>query len=152
MIRTGFLTVFLCTAPAGAALAGITSCDFSPTGVAFGVFSGSAVRSTGTISFTCFGSGDVPYVMTLSTGSSGVYFTRTMIFGSDRLFYNLFQNRAHTRIWGNGLGGSFPFFGTIHFRRNRPVTTDLTVYGKLPRQNVPSPGTYADTIVVTIIY
>ncbi|WP_409528142.1 spore coat protein U domain-containing protein [Rhizobium sp.] len=28
----------------------------------------------------------------------------------------------------------------------------LTVYGRVPAQNTPAPGTYSDTVVVTVSY
>ena len=38
-------------------------------------------------------------------------------------------------------------------RRSGPgLAQTLTVYGRVPAQSTPSPGTYADTVVMTICY
>jgi spore coat protein U-like protein len=152
MIRRLFLAAaMLCIASPGAAVAAITSCNFSPTGVAFGPFSGSLVRSTGTITFTCFGTGNANYDMALSRGS-GTYAERRMISGANTLSYNLYVDAAFTRVWGDGTGGSATVSGKIEFKGMPFITTNLTVYGRLPAQPTPPSGPYADTIIVTMTF
>jgi len=78
MIRRLFLAAaMLCIASPGAAVAAITSCNFSPTGVAFGPFSGSLVRSTGTITFTLYLGQTLVDTETASVSANGSYTTPT---------------------------------------------------------------------------
>jgi spore coat protein U-like protein len=152
VMRRMLALALLCIAFPRSAIAAITSCDFSPTGVAFGNFSGTLLTSTGTITFTCFGNGNANYTLALSAGRSGTYSARTMTFGSNFLSYNLYQDAAYTKVWGDGTGGSFAFSGQIKFKGEPFITTNLTVYGRVPAQSVPSSGTYADTITVILTY
>jgi len=84
------------------------------------------------------------------SSNSGVFNPRQMKLatGTDLMNYNLFNNNARTRIWGDGTGGTFTTTRTV--RRNRPVT--LTVYGRITAGQDVSIGTYSDTLVVTITW
>jgi spore coat protein U-like protein len=61
--------------------------------------------------------------------------------------YTLWQDAGHTTTnWGNQVGTdtmSLTGDGTSH---------TYTVYGRIPPQMTPAPGTYADTITVTVTY
>ncbi|MDJ0611777.1 MAG: spore coat U domain-containing protein [Kiloniellales bacterium] len=133
-------------------------CTVSATDMAFGnydPFAGGPLDSTSTISVTCMSVGDprVRYEIRLSPGQSGAYNPRAMTNGTSQLNYNLFRNRNRTRIWGDGSSG------TVVRRRNfrlAPVGTTRTrtetVRGRVfAGQNV-SPGTYLDTITVTVFF
>jgi spore coat protein U-like protein len=152
MSRTFFLVALICTIWHEAADAAIKSCTFQPSGVAFGTFSGTAIKSTGTFSFTCTGSGNANYTVAFSTGGSGTFSLRKMSSGLSTLSYNLYLDSTNMQIWGDGTGGSIIFSGQIQFKGMMNVRTDLPVYGKLPAQAIPPGGAYSDTIVVTLTY
>jgi len=60
------------------------------------------------------------------------------------LFYQLYTNTARTLIWDNTTGQS------LNFMTDEIKT--LTVYGRMPIQTGVQPGTYADTITVTVTW
>lgn len=133
------------------ATAAISSCTLSATTVAFGVFSGTQRTTTGTITVTCRGAGtNNPFSVALSTGS-GTYATRTMKSGTNSLPYNLYTDLAHTIIWGNGTGGTQVVSGRITFPPS-PISVPETVFGLLPAQPIPVPGSYLDTIIATVTF
>lgn len=144
--------VLLLSAPLAHA-ASITSCTATATSVAFGTYTplqATVLASTGTITISCTGvTGRNTVTIDLSQGSSGVYTTRALKAGTATLSYNLYQDAANTEIWGNGTGGSTEASATI--RKAAPTAT-LTVYGSVLAQQDPAPGTYGDTITVSVNY
>lgn len=142
----------LVAAPAAHA-ANITSCTVTATDNVFGTYTplqAAALTSTATISISCTGiTGRNTVTIDLSTGASGSYATRTLSAGTAKLNYNLYQDAANTEIWGNGTGGSTEASATI--RKAIPDAT-LTVYGSVAALQDPLPGSYGDTINVTVNY
>lgn len=133
--------------------ASITSCTVTATNLVFGTYTplqAAALASTATISISCTGiTGRNTVTIDLSAGASGSYTTRTLTAGAATLRYNLYQDAANTEIWGNGTGSSTEASATI--RKAVPDAT-LTVYGSVAALQDPAPGSYADTINVTVNY
>jgi spore coat protein U-like protein len=123
------------------------SCTAGATGVSFGTYnllSPTPLTSTGTITVTC--TKGYPVTVMLSPGKSGTYSPRSLGTGFS---YNLYQDAAHSEIWGDGTGVSTYYTGkTTH---GQPTIT-LTVYGEIPALQNPAPGSYTDTITVTVNY
>jgi spore coat protein U-like protein len=133
------------------------SCSVSATGVSFGTYnpvSPSALASTGSVTVSCSanGSGTDAATIALSTGSSGTYAARTMQSGTSTLSYNLYDNAAETMIWGNGNGASVIYNFTISIQGSGTYQTTATVYGLIPAGQNVAPGSYTDTITVTVSY
>ena len=143
------LTVLVCPA----AHAKVANCSASATVVAFGTYTPlTTATSTGTISVACTGvSGSNSATAALSSGMSGTFTARTMSNGTGgTLSYNLYTTAADSVVWGDGTGGS----QTQTLAINGPpgnVTVNATVYGLVPSQD-PRPGSYLDTITVTVNY
>jgi spore coat protein U-like protein len=60
--------------------------------------------------------------------------------------YTLWQDSGHSTNWGNQVGTdtvSDTGSGASH---------SYTVFGRIPPQTTPAPGTYADTVTVTVTY
>ena len=144
-----------------AALAGVT-CSVGATGVNFGTYDpllGSALDSTGTISVTCSITyppfvENVGYTVELSAGT-GTYASRRMQSGVNQLFYNLYTDLPRTQIWGNGSGGTSDVTSSMtigFFFWPSTRTNTHTLYGRIPPAQDIAPGTYTDTIVVTVTY
>jgi spore coat protein U-like protein len=91
--------------------------------------------------------------MSLSTGSSGSFAARKLSFGASALQYNLYQTAAYQVVWGDGTGGSSASAASLHLTPAAPVQQVVqTIYGQIsPGQDV-SPGSYLDTIIVTVNY
>ncbi len=76
-----------------------------------------------------------------------------MLSGANRLDYNIYFDAALTQIRGDGTGGSLTGSGTLTVSRfNRTDSTSSVIYGRIPAGQNAMPGTYADTIVVTVTY
>jgi len=144
-------------APAQAAcdILALCTCTVSATGVDFGSYNPVAVTdndSSGTVRVRCSlvlalaGS----YTIQLSRGSSPTYAQRTMTSGASTLHYNLYTSNARNQIWGDGTGGSLSVTNT--FTALLGVDQTTTVYGRAPAGQNVAPGSYADTILVTIVF
>jgi spore coat protein U-like protein len=62
------------------------------------------------------------------------------------LHYQLFSNSGYTTNWGNTVGTD-TLAGT-----GNGTTQPLTVYGQIPAQQLATPGSYTDTIIVSVTY
>lgn len=127
----------------------VTACNVSATPLAFGSYTASAAsNSTSIITVAC--SNTVPYNVGLDAGTStgATVTTRAMTgpAGSLPLDYSLFQDSARTVNWGNTVGTD-----TVAGTGNGSGQT-LTVYGQVPAGQGNRPGTYNDTITVTLTY
>ncbi len=137
-----------------------TSCSIAASGVNFGVYSplaGTAATSTGTVTATCMllGGTTTPVHMSvsLSTGLSGSYAARTLVSGAGKLQYNLYWGANNQQVWGDGTGGSSVRDMIVVLRPTAPLQqVSSTVYGQIPAGQDALPGTYLDTIVVTVNY
>lgn len=116
--------------------------------------------SVGTVTVTCrhvaAGVTRVNYRVTLSNGTNGTTpTTRQMAAGQGRLGYNVFADPALTQVWGTGLGGTVIASGTLTVgpgNGNGTRTFVHTIYGRIPQLQDAVPGTYNDTLVVTLTY
>jgi len=146
----------LMSAPAWAAI----TCGASASGVVFGVYpqaSPTPLDSTGLITLTCTKSpgpdNTLTYSIALSAGASGSYAARTMTSGASTLSYNLYTDLARTLIWGNGIGGAQTVNGSVQGLSGSAATIfNFTIYGRVPALQNVNPGSYTDSIVVTVTY
>lgn len=90
------------------------------------------------------------YEVGLNAGTSagGTIATRKMTDGVEFIDYLMYQDAGRTTNWGNDtVGGSDTASGT----GNGNAQT-FTVYGRVPAQTTPSPGTYTDVVTITVEY
>jgi spore coat protein U-like protein len=138
--------------PGAADAACLPALSVSATTLNFGVYdpeAASSDKSTGTITLQCT-IGLLPsFNVALSTGGSGSYAMRQLANGSSVLAYNLYADSSHTMVWGDGTGGTTmdSFSGLISLG-----ATNFTVYGRAPKGQYPAPGSFTDTITVTVTY
>ena len=146
--------------PTGSARAAVTfTCTVSASGIAFGAYNplnAAGDSAVGSWSVVCnaigSGSATVAGTLTLSTGSSASYATRTLRSGTNILRYNIYLTSAHAQIIGDGTGGTYApsDSGTVTAGQVYQVTGSM--YGFMPAlQDVPA-GSYSDSIVVTVTY
>jgi spore coat protein U-like protein len=136
------------------------SCAVSATGLNFGVYdplSAAPLVASGQVTVTCGLAGGMAVRVSLTTsysmGSSGSYALRTMRSGTNPLNYNLFFDAAFTQICGNGTGGSSQGQAAFTLNPRTPTrSTTSVIYGRIPAGQDVLPGTYTDTIVVTVTY
>lgn len=115
--------------------------NFGPAGVL-----GSARDVNTTVAPTC--TNGTPYQVGLDGGLSGATnpTQRRMSKGAEFVTYGLYRDAARTQPFGNTLGSD-----TLAATGSGLAQT-VTVYGRVPSQTTPSPGTYSDTIVTTVVY
>ncbi|MDE1140143.1 MAG: spore coat U domain-containing protein [Paraburkholderia tropica] len=127
----------------------INNCNISATNVAFGsagVLS-SALRANGSITAQCT-NGDA-FKIALNSGSSGNVAARTMARsgGGGSVSYQLYLDSGYSSAWGDGTGSTATAAGT-----GSGTQQVFTVYGRVPSQTTPAPGSYSDTITATIYF
>lgn len=69
--------------------------------------------------------------------------------GSVTIGYQLYQDPSRSVVWGETLSGGG---ANVKSDTGTGLTQSHTVYGRVPPQTTPAPGTYTDTVVVTIEY
>jgi spore coat protein U-like protein len=162
----GALLVSLLLAPAVTSAA---SCTVSAPVLAFGTYdplSATNLDSSNVVTVTCVwsaggggGTQNVTPVISLNAGlPPGTYAQRLLrTIAGDTLNYNLYRNAARTTIFGNGTGGTVTG-GTAPTtlslpNSGAPRTGTRTVFGRIPAgQSTAVPGSYSDTITVTVTY
>jgi len=118
--------------------------------------------SAGTVTVTCRSTRKaatrVNYKVTVSNGMNGATpAARQMAAGAGRLGYNVFTDPARSQVWGTGSGGTVVASGAMtvgpgvgNGRGTQTVTH--TVYGRIPQLQDAVPGTYSDTLLVTLTF
>jgi len=104
------------------------------------------VDQTSTIQVTC--TNTTPYNIGLDagTGTGATVTTRKLTSGGATVNYTLYSDSGRTTIWGTTIGTN-----TVTGTGNG-TGQNYTVYGRIPTQATPAPGTYTDTITVTVTY
>ncbi|MCI0599987.1 MAG: spore coat U domain-containing protein [Beijerinckiaceae bacterium] len=124
------------------------SCSVSATTLNFGntgVLTAN-VDATNSVSVTC--NNGTPYTVALDGGLSGATdpAQRKMTLAGNQVTYALYRDSARLLPWGSTSG-----VDTLSATGTGSVQPH-TVYGRVPPQTTPQPGTYTDTIVVTVTY
>jgi spore coat protein U-like protein len=156
------LCALLCLATSIAASAAAT-CSVAATGPAFGNYdplSASPTLANGSVVVTCTwitGSGTAATTVNLlssyTAGNSGSYASRYMLSGLNRLNYNLYFDPAFTQIRGDGTGGSLQGSASLIVSSTiRTASATGILYGRIPAAQNGIPGSYTDSITVTINY
>ncbi|HXG27581.1 MAG TPA: spore coat U domain-containing protein [Nevskiales bacterium] len=123
-----------------------SACSVSATNLSFGAYDPTSAipkDATSTINVTC--TLLAPYAVRLSGGGSGDTAARVMDGGtSTDLGYQLYSDALRTTVWGNtgtddvaGVGGGL-------------VAVPHTVYGRIAAGQDVEPGSYVDTVTVSV--
>ena len=106
----------------------------------------SNVDATATFNVQC--TDTTAYNVGLDAGSTsgGTVTTRKMTSGSDTVDYKMFSDSGRTSNWGETVT-----VDTVAGIGNGASQT-LTIYGRVPAQTTPAPGTYTDTVTITVTY
>jgi spore coat protein U-like protein len=137
----------------------VAACTVSAVGVTFGVYTPSSpapLNANGSVTVNCaLDSGfwqTYNFTASFSTGSSLSYASRQMVRsgGTQPLNYNLY-NSSYAQVLGNGGGGTITVSGSIFvwlFDPSNAVATPMA--GRIPPLQNAVPGSYLDTIIVTL--
>jgi spore coat protein U-like protein len=130
------------------------NCTTSATALGFGTYTpgNGALAASSNITVNCTKS--TVYTIALNTGTtSGDSFTqRLMASGANLLRYNLYTTATFATVWGDGTGGTATQAGT---GAGKATASTFKVYGQLPdsaANQAAVPGSYTDTITVTVAY
>ena len=91
------------------------------------------------------------YSIGLSAGTGGSIANRQLTGpGSTPLGYNLYTTNARTAVWGAGtVTDSYSALASVG---GNSVPRSYTVYGRIPIGQYVAPGSYSNTITVTVTY
>lgn len=89
-----------------------------------------------------------PYNIGLNagTGTGATVAARKLTSGANTVSYSLYSDSGRATVWGNTVGTD-----TVAATGNGAAQS-YTVYGRITAQTTPAPGTYTDTITVTVTY
>ena len=80
------------------------------------------------------------------TGTGATVTVRKLTSGGATVNYTLYSDTGRTTVWGNTVSTD-----TVAATGNG-ASQSYTVYGRVPAQTTPAPGTYTDTVTVTVTY
>ncbi len=130
------------------------TCSVTATTLAFGAYTpgAGAITNNSTISVKC--TKNTPYTIALNGGTTvgGTVAQRLMASGANTLQYNLFTTVAFTQIFGDGSGTSKTVAGT---GAGVAAANAVAVFGQVldsATNKAAVPGSYTDTIAVTVTY
>lgn len=124
----------------------VTSCAITGGSLDFGTYTSgqsSDKLANTTISYTDCGPGDISIEM--DGGREASIPGRKMSSGSNKLSYQLYRSSGRTDLWGIGANAQ-----KLDLSSTRSST--VTVYGKLPKDQSVEPGSYTDTVAITITF
>ena len=131
-----------------------SACTVSGTTLNFGssidpLATATPLDATSTLSVQC--TNTTPYTVALSAGANAGgasnFASRTMKSGSNTLGYQLYLDSGRASVWGDGTSSSSTLGGT-----GTGSAQTLTIYGRLPSLANVVPGSYTDTVTVTVSY
>jgi spore coat protein U-like protein len=107
-----------------------------------------AANTNATSSIAVLCTNTTPYNIGLNAGTTtgGTTTTRLLTNGTTTVSYKLYSNAGFSTNWGNTVGTD-----TVSSTGTGSAQT-FTVYGQVPAQTSVAPGTYTDTITVTVTY
>ena len=130
------------------------TCSATATALPFGAYTpgAGALSNNSTISVKC--TKNTPYTVALNAGTTtgGAFTQRLMASGANTLQYNLYTSATFTTVFGDGTGSTQTSAGT---GAGIATANTLTVFGQLPdsaTNQAAIPGSYSDTITVTVSY
>ena len=159
-----FAMDFQATAWAGTSTANLTvqvtvtaSCTINASTLNFGTVAGTVLATTlqsgsTTVAVTCTNSS--PYSIAMDNGQNVSGAQRRMANGGNFINYNLYTDSAHTYPWTTATSSTTCtttndcFLGT-----GNGSSQTVNIYGTVPATSTaPTPGTYSDTVTMTITY
>jgi spore coat protein U-like protein len=139
-----------------APVAWAASCTITNSGISFGAYDPLSVQprdTNATIQNTCQGlpGENVSYSIAVNevSGSGAVL---TLSNGSTTLQYDLYLDIGRTVIWGDGTNGT-SMIQDSYTLASSPVNKSYPVYGRIAGgQSTATPGTYTDSLMITVNY
>lgn len=155
-VALGCAAAIASPAPAAAASATTTflvtmavqaTCTASATALAFGSYAAVQIDATATITTTC--TNTTPYSICINAGANpGSQSYQWNLVGPSAalIAYRVYRDSGRTLLWG-GTAGTDCNSGT-----GNGSAQSYSMYGRLPAGQFGTPGSYSDTITVTLAY
>jgi len=127
-------------------------CVLSTAPVTFGDYGGTQIDAAGSLSANC--TSGLAYSVELGPGGSATTTSRQMNNagnGTLKLNYELYKDNGRTQPWG-GTGYAVGGASALTGQTATGVAQLIPIYGRLPGAQAPSAGSFADTVVVSVIY
>ena len=105
-----------------------------------------AVNQTSTLQVQCTNTTPYNIGLDVGTGTGATVAVRKMTSGANTVNYSLYSDSGRTTVWGNTVGTD-----TVA-ATGSGASQSYTVYGRVTAQTTPAPGTYSDTVTVTVTY
>lgn len=131
----------------------LVSCQVAGTVLSFGgsinpLTASSAVDASSTLNVTC--TNTTPFSLSLNAGlnagGASNFGGRVMKNGTNSLPYQLYLDAARSTVWGDGAGSS------VYHGTGTGNSQAVAIYGRLPSLAQVAPGSYSDTVTVTVSY
>ena len=122
-------------------LVSATTLDFGSQGIL-----SANIDVANAVSVQCTNTTPYQVALGVGNGTGATVANRKMTKGTETIGYSLYQNTTRTTLWGQ-TNGTDTVSGT-----GTGVAQSIPVYGRVFAQTTPSPGAYADTIIVTVTY
>lgn len=136
------------------AAANAITCRVTVSPLAFGIYNpgrASPLDSVANLTVRCQAQPGT-YAVIIGPGISGDQLARTMLAGPGQVLnYNLYRDPARTQIWGDGTPPTFLVAGARD-AKGRPTFYDHPIYGRVFGNQFPDPGTYTDSLLVTVLF
>ncbi len=131
------------------------ACNITVLELSFGeydVFASNRTRAVARVKVDCGGqSTKIRPTIELSAGMSQDFGRRTQVSGANVLVYNIYADQALSQIVGDGSSGTTVLFPELVGGPGGSLSS-VDLYGAIePRQFVP-PGSYFDTVYVTLTF
>jgi spore coat protein U-like protein len=151
-VRPSPWRALLAAALLGHASLAFASCTVNAPSLSFGPYdplSGAPATTSGNVTVNCnLAPAPTVTIMLGPSAVSGGFSPRQMRQdgGAELLAYNFFADAAGTSVWGDGSGGTV--VRSARVLKNQPWSA--TIYGRIPPGQDVQPGSYADTLTITI--
>jgi spore coat protein U-like protein len=126
------------------------ACAVTASDINFGTVGSLATLHDGTGQLQAACSLSTPYTIAMDGGSTAANIAARKLSlggaGAGIIGYQLYRDAARTLVWGNGTTG------TVQSGTGNGAAQTIPVYARIPVQATPAPGTYEDTITVTLTY
>jgi spore coat protein U-like protein len=153
IISGALLALAVAWAAPSAAQRGPGGCNLTVQDLSFGeydVFETGPTRAVTRILVDCRGgTAQIRPRVELSAGSSQNFASRTQRSGSNALTYNIYADPALTQVVGDGSSGTTVLFPE---RGLGPGEKKVDLYGAIDARQFARPGSYSDTVYVTLIF
>jgi len=104
------------------------------------------VDQTSTLQVQCTNTTPYNIGLDVGTGTGATVAVRKMTSGPNTVNYSIYSDSGRATVWGNTVGTD-----TVA-ATGSGASQIYTVYGRVTAQTTPAPGTYNDTVTVTVTY